>query len=496
MRASLAGTALLLCAILAGCTARRESGPVTLESLSFADYSIYEPGLTPQVSQELESLRDRPVYHISLIVDPSLQIVTGRSTLRLINRTANPLSSFDFLLFPNRTGGELAVDAVSTRNGSLDFEYTEGRIFLRVHMPEALLPGEEIILTMAFTLTVPNEKSIGYGSLYYEADTLSLGYFYPLLPSIRHSPTLSPLAYGDHSFSDASFYCVQITAPRDFQIFAAGYRVTEQEADGLQTVLYAAGPARDFYVGLRKEGVVESRRADSLTLQSYASPDHRESAVQCLDYAEKSIRIFSTSFGEYPYLNFTLASMPLTALGLEFPGIIINSESMYTPGNTIRGVSTQVLLESTTVHEVAHQWFYNLVGNDQRTEPWIDEGLAQYGTWLYYRECYGENAADQFRDALNGRWKRIGRKKISIGLPVSAYSGEEYGAIIYGRAPLMFIELAETVGEACFFESLQAFVREARWENGTGEQLRQAFAENCDLDLDPFFQEWFEEEQP
>jgi aminopeptidase N len=49
--------------------------------------------------------------------------------------------------------------------------------------------------------------------------------------------------------------------------------------------------------------------------------------------------------------------------GIEFPNHV-----MQAPGSAARSV----------VHEVAHQWFYSLVGNDQARDPWLDEGLASY----------------------------------------------------------------------------------------------------------------------
>ena len=58
------------------------------------------------------------------------------------------------------------------------------------------------------------------------------------------------------------------------------------------------------------------------------------------------------------------------------------------------------------VHEVVHQWFYNLVGNDQVNEPWLDESLAQYATWQYYIDRFRSGFGLGFESSLQCRWDR------------------------------------------------------------------------------------------
>ena len=58
-------------------------------------------------------------------------------------------------------------------------------------------------------------------------------------------------------------------------------------------------------------------------------------------------------------------------------------------------------------HEVGHQWFYNLVGNDVQQQPWLDESLTQFVTWQYFYDRYGDLAAQSFRDAIQSRWDKL-----------------------------------------------------------------------------------------
>ena len=72
--------------------------------------------------------------------------------------------------------------------------------------------------------------------------------------------------------------------------------------------------------------------------------------------------------GPYPWPAYTLGITAGLRGGVEFPGHVMQG-----PGTIGR----------TTSHEVAHQWFYALVGNDQGRDPWIDEALATFAEWCF-----------------------------------------------------------------------------------------------------------------
>jgi aminopeptidase N len=170
--------------------------------------------------------------------------------------------------------------------------------------------------------------------------------------------------------------------------------------------------------------------------------------------------------------------------------VVLNAR-LYDPDQTISGSPTGIFFESTIAHEAGHQWFYNLVGNDQLDEPWLDEALTQYVTYLYYRDVYGPSAADSFRQSFLSRWDRVDRAEIPIGLPaVDYYGGPTYGAIVYGRGPLFFEALAEEMGPQAFETFLKDYTQQHKWGIGTGEALRDLAESHSDWDLSAVFAEW------
>jgi aminopeptidase N len=183
-------------------------------------------------------------------------------------------------------------------------------------------------------------------------------------------------------------------------------------------------------------------------------------------------------------------AIPTLALGIEYPGSFALNQNLLTPGEDFGSGSEGILLESTVAHETAHEWFYNLVGNDQLDDPWLDEAMAQYAMLEYYEVTYGEPGANSITESFYGRWDRVEREDIPIGLPVEAYGELTYYSIVYGRGPLFFVELRESLGTEAFDAFLREYTATFSWEEATPEGLQQMAEAECDCDLDDLFNEW------
>ncbi|MCP4361511.1 MAG: M1 family metallopeptidase, partial [Chloroflexi bacterium] len=190
------------------------------------------------------------------------------------------------------------------------------------------------------------------------------------------------------------------------------------------------------------------------------------------------------------YTEFDVLSTPMLALGIEYPGIVGITLPAFDPAEEVAGLPFPIMLESVVAHEAAHQWFYNIIGNDQIDEPWLDEAHAQYVTWLYYVDTYGEANAQGYRVSWDGRWQRVEKAEIPIGLPAYEYEGSEYGAIVYGRGPIFVETLAEEMGQDAFDEFLRDYYETHQWGIATTESYRQLAEERCGCDLGELFKAW------
>ena len=198
-------------------------------------------------------------------------------------------------------------------------------------------------------------------------------------------------------------------------------RVSLSEADQIQTLVVASGPARDFYLAASPNYEEISQTIGEVTVHSYAPRDSADGAQMALDVASRAIEDFSAHYAPYPYTEFDIVATSTPALGMEYPGIVAIASRIYDVDDNFGGTPAN-LLESVVAHEVGHQWFYNLVGDDQLDDPWLDEALTQFATLQYYADEYGPGGAEWFsRFARRLAGQRVGNADIPIGLPVAEY---------------------------------------------------------------------------
>lgn len=449
------------------------------------DRRIFEAGLITGEQDVLNQLEGATVYHMTVAIAEALTSLSAAQAIWYTNGADVPLNEIYFRLFPNLAGGSIVVNDVRVDGRLVEPAFELEESAMRVPLTRPLAPGEQVQISMTFEVGVPTETGGNYGQFIFENDILTLAHFYPILAVYDDEGwnlEIPPPA-GDMVYAESSFYVVEVRAPVSLKMAASGIAVSRHTTASEQTVLYAAGPARDFYLAGSERYQVATATVDEITINSYVLPEYEEASTLALTYAIAALESLGQRFGPYPYTEFDILSTPTLALGIEYPGIVVLTEGLYQ-------VEETTALESTTVHEVAHQWFYAVVGNDQLDEPWLDESLAQYATALYFGDRYGQNSEERVFQSFASRWGRAGQSDIPIGLPVAAYTPLEYGAIVYGRGPIFVRTLAETMGQDSFMGFMQDYYQQFKWDIARTESFKDLAEIHCDCDLTLLFQEW------
>ena len=180
----------------------------------------------------------------------------------------------------------------------------------------------------------------------------------------------------------------------------------------------------------------------------------------------------------------SVAEAPLLHYGMEYPDLNLIGLELY---RDQRGE-----LEERVAHEVAHQWWYAQVGNDQVNVPWLDEGLAEYSTAIYYRQVFGQARANTL---VNQRWLAPYQSAVENGYdavvnqPSMAF-GKEYEVMVYAKAALFFEALCQKVGEDTCQAILQEYVTTYRWQIATPQDLLQVAESVSGQDLDGLYNRW------
>jgi len=460
-----------------------------------ADWRIYEAALRPATAQRLTSelppggsLAGMTQYSLTVTLAPDLSRVDGAALVRYTNREDVPLNEVYFHLFPNIWDGGMTVSHVQVAGQPVDAVLESSDDLLRVPLRQPLQPGQSVDIAMDFRVPVPMNTDVGnYGDFAYVDDVLAMAHFYPTVVVYDdqgwHRET--PATQGDVIYHDASLYDVSLTAPADLTLAATGSTLERvANADGSATWRLVGGPMRDFNVAASKRYQSASQKAGDVMVTSYFLPEQAAGGQKTLDWASQALQVYETTFGPYPYTELDVVETATTAGGIEYPGMVVIASRLYDDKNR------SDFFEGATVHEVAHQWWYNVVGNDQVNDPWLDEALTQYSTYFHYDKAYGKPGAQGFLDSLRARWSRVNYAEKPIGLPVSEYQDQEYSAIVYGRGPLFLFALRDRIGADKMAELLRRYYAEYSWKIATPDEFRRLAEEVSGQDIGDLWAKW------
>jgi hypothetical protein len=429
-------------------------------------------------------------YSIDLSVNVDSRVVEGRESVRYTNTESVALDEVVFRLFPQTPGygGQMAVEEVLVEGRPADTRPNLMDSALYVTLAPPLQVGESVFLELVFRAVVPEDVGDGYGQFSSANGIMALPNVYPLIPVYDDEGWNVELAppYGDAVYSDVALYHVQVRAASDQTVVASGSAVARMEdSDGTVTTTFVSGPMRDFVVVMSSDFVTSTDTVDGVRVTSYYVGQDAEGGDRALSYAVDAMRVFNEYFGPYPYSELDVVETPTTAGGIEYPGLVVIAQRLYDQGGGFA--------EFVVAHEVAHQWWYALVGNDQVDEPWLDEALAQYSTLLYYEEVRGSRVAEEVRRrSFEEPYERLVSEGLDapVGQPVRAFSGEDYGPVVYGKGPLFFQALRDEVGDAEFQSLLRAYLDAFRYGIATPEGFLGVAEKVSDRELDSLYQKW------
>lgn len=420
-------------------------------------------------------------------LDPSgsSAVLDGVARIRFTQPLARPLDDLVLMLWPN----DAQYSAVATAGPAMiDGHVIEGQplsngLGLRFRLNEPLAPGASVDVSLPFRVEASAVlRPAAPGRFGFAEGVLIAPTFYPLVP--RLSPggewqTQAAPPGGDTTNSEVAFYDVRLTVPAGAEVAATGSEIERNSnADGTQTVRHASGPVRDFAFALGPLRPPESVGGDPV-VRAWVLEEHADAARPTARVAARAVQVFEDLLGPYPYHELDVIDAPGAFGGIEYPGLVYIGV-IGEPGDDL-----------VIVHEVAHQWFYALIGNDQLDEPWLDEAAASYAEVLYL-EAIGEPQAatgllDQFRLIL----RASGSGETPIGLPISAYATEsDYGVYVYLKGALFLDALRSRLGEPGFRAFLRNYAARHRYGLATSASFQETAEAACACDLDDLFDLW------
>jgi aminopeptidase N len=439
--------------------------------------------MRPGSEGDIAALPGLPRYDLRLRIDPAAGTLAGSERIELTNQTAADLTDVALRLYPNfprdvfGKGGDVRMDLTGAAVGGqpATFEYAAQRTAALIALPAALAPGQSATLAISFTATLKPWRD----------GTWPLPSYYPML-AVRDASgwRLDVTRFADHVYAESALYRAEISVPAGLQVVASGSTAAVHDlADGFSTYKIDSGPIREFALTVGDFAVARAD-AGEVAVNVYTARGSQLDARAVARVAARALADFDRRFGRYPYRELDLQLLPYEFDGGdEYPGLIL----LYAAGAIGAGA------RYVTAHEVAHQWWYGVVGNDIYREPWLDEALAQYSGIVYAEDVAGADvaAADWEREVLRRYRGAQADGDLPVGLAIGDYpSFNVYYRIVYGKGPVFLRALRDELGDQAFFAGLQRYYEQRRYGVGTGAALRRAFEEAAGRDLGALFGAW------
>lgn len=468
--------------------------PFPTPVVDLKDRSIYALALREANTADIAAIPDAPHYFIqAMLIPDETPIVTGIERVRYTNQETEALNEIYFSLYPNLPAyqGTSTVNRVIVDSQLVTptLEYDDSA--LRIPLAEPLQPGEVADITLWFYVTMPtsvNAGAAGAGLYGYYQGVYDMAAFYPTLAVYDQDGwNLGvTMTFGDSTFTDSAYYHVQLTVPTAQEVVAAGTTIERRSnGDGTDTWHILAGPVRAFYAASSERYAYITDTVDDITVHSYYLDGGLNGAQTALNYATGALSVFNRLFAAYPYRELDVIAMPTTGFGMEYSGVIAIANRFY-------GEAGGAYAEAV-VHEVAHQWWYNLIGNDQPDEPWLDESLANYSYYLYFEDIgWTEMSNAIMNNDFLYRYQAAQNLGIDrpVGGPVSAFDVSNYINIVYGKGPLFFHAVRQRMGDEAFFAALRDYADTYRYQVIYASDLMAVFARHTDQTLDDLYSFW------
>jgi hypothetical protein len=472
--------------VVPGATPSAPTAPAPTLPAAFDDFDQFRAAMRPEFAGDVDQFPDATRY----VIDVTVQFdggggatLTGRERLRYTNQQDFALGDVYLMLWPNEgfqylsrmTLGSVAVNGIEIQP-ALEHDGLAARLALAA----PLEPGASLEIAAEFRIEALPGIDSEAGRFGLTRGALLAPTFYPLVPRIVGGDwqTIPAPRGGDTTNSDTALYVWRVTAPVGHAVVGTGTVVDSTQSGGTQTLTLVSGPMRDLALVV---GPLEhsQRAVDGITLNAYVLADHAEYADDMLDYAEDQIATLQEKVGPYPFNELDLVDAPGAFGGIEYPGAVF-----------IGVVDGGDFFEIATVHEVGHQWFYSLIGDDQLLEPWLDEAAATYTEVLYTENVKGERAAQRLLDFFWDDLGFISQPEQPIGRPVSEYTFGAYGTIVYSKGALFFDALRRELGDETFFEFLRGYYAAHRYGFVTASDFQAAAEQTCACELDDLFDLW------
>jgi len=412
------------------------------------------------------------------------------------------LGDSDFLK-AEQARGSIHIEHIIRGEDSLQ-HIIDGTI-MAINLGQTLSSGDSITFKIEYLLKIPEFSSrLGYHSHHYE-----MVHWYPKVCVFDE--------YGWHRdqyhaigefYGEYGDYRIELTVPGDYVVAATGERIDPHDKrfiDALvshsgkiamgerKSVRFSAEDVHDFAWVCDPNFLVEQYEVDGILLSVFYLKQSEKKWRNAGLFAMEAVKRFNEWYGQYAYSNLSVVNGYYHG-GTEYPQLVIigPGEDQFTR-----------LFEITIIHEIAHQWFYGIVGSNELDEAWLDEGFTTYSEIRYCEDRYGKDNSLlklPFIPPLSRRYyykviyylNQTNCIEIPILTPAYEYIDVPIAYInsAYAKPALFLFNLEGILGRQRFDSILKRYIQEYTFKHPRTEDFIKTCEEESGEDLGPLFSQF------
>ncbi len=415
---------------------------------------------------------------------------TGKPTQRLtLHQHALKIISATVTKHDKKGDQDIALDRTNTHA-----RYDE----VRLHSPQMIYPGDYTI-TIEFSGQITRHMN-GLYPCFFQHDGKEKKLLATQFES-HHAREVFPCI--DEPEAKATFD-LSLTTPKDDVVIANTPELKViDEVDDHKTTIFQTTPRMSVYLVafvIGEMGYKEATTKDGVTIRTYATPDNVQFTDFALDVAVKCLEFYNDYFDiPYPLPKCDMIALPDFASGaMENWGCITYREHcmLYDPKNT--SLPTKQYIAMVVAHELAHQWFGNLVTMRWWTDLWLNEGFASWIEYLAIDKLFPEwQMWTQFiTDEQHGAL-RLDALDNTHPVEVPVRHPDEirsiFDTISYCKGASVIHMLHEHLSPAVFRDGLRHYLKKHAYQNTDTIDLWHSLAEVSKKPVESFMATWTSE---
>ncbi len=419
----------------------------------------------------------RTSYTFYLALNYANKVAAVNETIRYVNTSGQSLSSVVMAVEPNLWANCFTLNLLN-QDGNAVTNYTLNGQRLTLYPSQPIQPGTTTTFSLGFSLNIPPKTSkYIFGYLSYQ---LNLADWYPFIVPYSGGWVLHDAwPFGENLVYDAVDYDVNVKV-NDPNVMIAASAPADSNGDSMHFHLEGA---RTFVLSASDHFKVDESAVGPIKIRSYYFSGDENASKAVVWMATQSVALYQAKFAAYPHPSLNIVETDVPD-GQEYDGLVFLSNSFYSGYN---GTAKSDLVTIGT-HEIAHQWWFGLVGSDQALEPWLDEAMAVYSERIFYEYNY-PNFGDwwwNFRVNYFGPSGYVDSSIYSFG------TFRAYVNAVYLNGANFIDDLRTRIGDEAYFAFLRDYAAQFTYGHATTSDFFAVVRQHTNKDFSDIVRQYFQ----